>query len=317
MQITNTINRFFSNEVNSTKSTTNTTTSKQATLEENISKSFDTFEYKNTTANRTTYSPSTLSSKTLATTEASQVQTTASTSSVTPNYNVIVSRAAKNAGIAIGANGEPRINSAADAKSYNAAKEAIESTYWCQTGGWDNLSGDGSTECARTASATMASINSGSVVTPNDTGAFMTSVTVDGTTYSRQNGYSQNYDVTKGAASGFSAYGFSSEDDLIDAINTELSHNRSVIVHVTTKKGSEHWVTVTGTNDGKAAESFSDLMGVDPWYNGSNTEHGGQQGIGDNSCNESKSGVIALNTTCTGFMRADNIYGMVTFNVDT
>lgn len=38
-----------------------------AKTDDMVSKSFDTFEYKNTAANNITYSPSTLSSKTLAT----------------------------------------------------------------------------------------------------------------------------------------------------------------------------------------------------------------------------------------------------------
>lgn len=83
----------------------------------------------------------------------------------------------------------------------------------------------------------------------------------------------------------------------------------------------EHWVTVTGTVDGKPATSFDDLVGVDPWYNGNNTAHGGSVGIGGDACNASKSGVISLNKTCLGFMETTGDkfpdgYRIVTFNVD-
>lgn len=215
----------------------------------------------------------------------------------------------------------PSIETASASNTVSYYNVYIEGTFWCQTGGWSGLSGDGSTECARTASATMASINSGSIVTPNDTGAAMTSVTVDGSVYAISGGYAHNYSTVNGAAQGFHSYGFSSQSDLLSAINTELSQNRSVAVKVTTNTGVQHWVTVTGTQDGKPAESFSDLMGVDPWYNGNNTANGGSTGTGNGACTASKSGVIALSTTCSGFRYSQNDnypagYRMVTFNVD-
>ena len=250
-----------------------------------------------------------------------EIQSSTYSSSSVSYYNVIVNRAAKMAGVSVGANGEPRINGEYDYKSYQAALTSIQGTFWCQTGGWSNLSGDGSRECARTASATMASINSGFVVTPNDTGSQMTSVSANGTVYQRTGGYAHNYNTVNGAAQGFHAYGFANTSDLLAAINTELSQNRSVAVKVTTNTGSEHWVTVTGTVDGKPANSFSDLKGVDPWYNGNNTANGGSVGTGSGACNSSKSGVISLSTTCSGFRytSGDNYpsgYRMVTFNID-
>ena len=62
-------------------------------------------------------------------------------------------------------------------------------------------------------------------------------------------------------------------------------------------------------------------MGVDPWYNGNNTANGGSTGTGNGACTASKSGVIALSTTCSGFRYSQNDnypagYRMVTFNVD-
>lgn len=236
--------------------------------------------------------------------------------------NVITHRAAKKAGIGVGVNGEPRIGGYSDYNSYNNAKKSIEETFWCQTGGWEKLSGDGSSECARTALATMASINSDSVVTPDKTGANMTSVRVYGYLYKEKGDYNYNYDTNNGAEKGFHTYGFKEESDLISAINTELSQKRSVEVKVTTKSGRDHWVTVTGTKSGRQANTFSDLIGVDPWFNGNNTAHGGKEGTGDYSTDIDRSGVINLESTCSGFCyTVDKTYPkgyrIATFNIDT
>ena len=313
-------NNLFSSNVTKayTKLAVKADVNEQKSSEISSSKSYDSFERSSETNIGTTYSPKSL--LTSGSIIAPSIET-ASASNTVSYYNVVVNRAAKMAGVSVGANGEPRINGASDYYSYNNAKEYIEGTFWCQTGGWSGLSGDGSTERARTASATMASINSGSIVTPNDTGAAMTSVTVDGSVYAISGGYAHNYSTVNGAAQGFHSYGFSSQSDLLSAINTELSQNRSVAVKVTTNTGVQHWVTVTGTQDGKPAESFSDLMGVDPWYNGNNTANGGSTGTGNGACTASKSGVIALSTTCSGFRYSQNDnypagYRMVTFNVD-
>lgn len=282
----------------------------------NVSKSYDAFEYNASTHEIGIYSPTSL----LAKSEflVSEIQSAAVyTSSSASRYNVVVNRAAAMAGVKVSANGTPVITGQYDYYNYQNSLSFIQGTFWCQTGGWSNLSGNGSKECARTASATMASINSGTVVTPNDTGSAMQSVTVNGTQYTRLNNYAHNYSTTNGAGSEFRCYGFGTEDELLDAINTELSNNRSVIVYVSTlSSGTEHWVTVTGTVDGKPAESFSDLMGVDPWYNGNNTANGGSTGTGNGACNASKSGVIALSTTCSGFRYDSNGYKIATFNLD-
>ena len=49
-------------------------------------------------------------------------------------------------------------------------------------------------------------------------------------------------------------------------VNNELANDRSVVVK--TDYSGEHWVTVTGTVTGQKATQFSDLKGIDPWYNG-------------------------------------------------
>ncbi len=322
MQISSFANNNFLGVVNKsdTKIIEAANSHKQNYLDLSASKKVDSFDYRvPETEIGTTYSPKDCLVENKM--RMSEIQSSTYSSSSVSYYNVIVNRAAKMAGVSVGANGEPKINGEYDYKSYQAALTSIQGTFWCQTGGWSGLSGDGSTECARTASATMASINSGSIVTPNDTGAAMTSVTVDGSVYAISGGYAHNYSTVNGAAQGFHSYGFSSQSDLLSAINTELSQNRSVAVKVTTNTGVQHWVTVTGTQDGKPAESFSDLMGVDPWYNGNNTANGGSTGTGNGACTASKSGVIALSTTCSGFRYSQNDnypagYRMVTFNVD-
>jgi hypothetical protein len=255
---------------------------------------------------------------------ASKVQAKGAKGASNVYLNVITHRAAKRAGISVGTNGQPRISGSNDYTKYNNAKRSIEETYWCQTGEWENLSGDGSQECARTALATMASINSDSVVTPNKTTANMNSVRVYGYPYPVEGGYSYNYNAVNGSDIGCHTYGFKNESDLLEAINTELSQKRSVEVKVTTKATERmHWVTITGTKDGKQAKSFRDLMGVDPWYNGENIAHGGHRGTGKGSTESSNSGVIRLSTTCSGFRYTNEDdddypegYRMVTFNVD-
>lgn len=322
MQISSFVNNNFLGVVNKsdTKMTEAANSHKQNSLDLSASKKVDSFDYRVPEAEiGTTYSPKDylVDNKM----HMLEIQSSTYSSSSVSYYNVIVNRAAKMAGVSVGANGEPRINGEYDYKSYQAALTSIQGTFWCQTGGWSNLKGDGSSECARTASATMASINSGSVVTPNDTGSQMTSVSVNDTVYQRTGDYAHNYNTVNGATQGFHAYGFDTTSDLLAAINTELSQNRSVAVKVTTNTGSEHWVTVTGTVDGKPANSFSDLKGVDPWYNGNNTANGGSVGTGSYACNLSKSGVISLSTTCSGFRYTSGDYypsgyRMVTFNID-
>lgn len=280
----------------------------------NFFKSTDTFEYtnKNSTSQLTYSNKSYLNRKTtnneISTNQVMKVQTAVTKSATNSFCNVVVSRAAKNAGISVDANGSPIINSAAASKKYLSALNKIESTYWCQTGGWSNLSGDGRTECARTATATMASINSNSIVTPNDTQSQVLGVTVNNKTYSRNTGGS--YNITSGAGNGLYSYDLSSSKDLINAVNNELMNNRSVVVKTTV--AGEHWVTVTGTKNGKPAKSFDDFIGIDPWYNGSNPENASSS-TGNGSTRADRSGVISLSTVTNQNLHSE--YKMFTFKI--
>ncbi len=123
----------------------------------------------------------------------------------------------------------------------------------------------------RTALATMVSINSDVTVTLDDTGSGASSVTVNRTTIDRDE--RSDYTISDGAENGFILYNFNSATNLINAVNNELLNNRSVVVKSTTSSGDDHWVTVTGTKDGKPATSFNDFIGVDPWYNGDNSNN--------------------------------------------
>lgn len=310
MYITNSTNSYLTNEINSTKPiATANTTDKQNTAASTSTKSFDTFEYSTPNADiGTTYSANALNSN-IATTEVSKIQTTSSTRSTISYYDVVINRAAQKAGVTVGANGVPRINNSSDAQKYQQALSDIEATYWCQTGGWEELSGDGSAECARTAIATMASINSGTILTPDDTVNDTLGMTVNEEYYSRTTYY--NYDTNAGAAEGFSNYDLNSEEELIAAINNELKNNRSVVVHTNVSGG--HWVTVTGTIDGQPAESFEDFIGVDPWYNGSNPNNP-ISGTGYNADDPNKSGVFQLSIVSGQTLNSD--YRMMTFNID-
>lgn len=197
-------------------------TNNQKSLKIAALKRIDSFEHRvQKTDNGTTYSPQDL----MASDEmrASKIQSSDESRSTASYYNVVVNRAAEKAGVKVSASGSPIINSQYDYNSYQSALKSIQDTYWCQTGGWSNLKDKGKSECGRTALATMASINSGTVVTPNDTGEGMVPVTVNGKPYDREGYFAHNYDTATGAGSGYYAYGFSNTSDLIDAINTELS----------------------------------------------------------------------------------------------
>ena len=232
------------------------------------------------------------SSELSAVSETQSVQSVNSTNSTSNYYDVIINRCAKKAGVSVSSTGTPHINSASEGKAYNDELNRIKGAFWCQTGGWSNLAGDGSSECMRTAMATMVSINSGYTVTPNDTGSAATSVTVNGVKINRNNNET-TYDSINGAKAGLTLYDIGSEDKLIDAINNELMNNRSVVVKTT--KSGEHWVTVTGTKNGKPATSFDDFIGVDPWYNGGN-KNNPSTSSGTGSDRSDYSGVITLSS---------------------
>lgn len=307
MQITNYTNSLFSGEINRTASVAS---AKVAVKEQNASetvasRSFDTFEYSASNADvGTTYSPDSLASA-----KVNRISNTTAASGGSRYYNVLINRAANAAGAYVYSNGSPQINSASQAKTYQNHLNKLKGTFWCQTGGWSELSGDGSKECARTAIATMASINSGTIVTPNDTESEAAGITVNGKDYDR---VTKTYNMSTGAVKGFGNYDFDSEEDLIDAINNELKNNRSVVVHTNAAGG--HWVTITGTKNGKPATSFDDFIGVDPWYNGSNPNNPGT-GTGNGATNVSKSGEVQLSKV-NGNQQLHSDYRMMTFNID-
>lgn len=120
--------------------------------------------------------------------EVMAVQNVSSTNSTSNYYDVIKNKAAQKAGATVSSNGSINIPGPSAAYAYQAERKMIEGTFWCQTGGWSNLEGNGSRECCRTAVATMASINSGTIVTPDDTGSSASSVTVNDTRYQYKDG---------------------------------------------------------------------------------------------------------------------------------
>lgn len=153
--------------------------------------------------------------------------------------------------------------------------------FWCQTGGWDfglNSNGTvntGSGECARTAIATMASINTNSIVYPTDVVVaekLENKVTINGKDHIRGNNASSYsfaaFEQNSGTHKGFNSYKATNEPQILRIINSELSNGRAIVI--LTNGSGEHWVTVTGTTTGKFANNFSELKGVDPWYNGKN-----------------------------------------------
>lgn len=168
---------------------------------------------------------------------------------------------------------------------------------------------DGREECCRTAAATMASINSGYTVTPDDTTrpGWFTGMTVNNKNVP-YNSNAGTYNTSSGPAKNLNCYRCESEQALIKAINNELESGRSVLLKTLTKTGYEHWVTVTGTIDGKKAESYSDLVGIDPWYNGSNPNNP-STGSGDNACSNSYSGVFQLSKVQT----LNESYNIITY----
>lgn len=87
-----------------------------------------------------------------------------------------------------------------------------------------------------------------------------------------------------------------------------MKNNRTVVVKTTV--AGTHWVTVTGTKNGKPATSFDDFIGVDPWYNGNN-ENNPSPGTGTNSSSNKFSGVITLSSVSNQNLHSD--YRMYTF----
>lgn len=222
--------------------------------------------------------------------------------------DTVIMRAAKKAGVGVGSNGVPRINSSTQASIYNAEMSRIKGTFWCQTGGWEEL--PDSDQCGRTAAATMASINSGYTVTPNDTtgNAYgLTGIKVNGREI-ELNDNAGTYNVNAGPKAGLNKYNCGSESGVIAAINNELKNGRSVLVKTTVS--GRHWVTVTGTLNGKPAESFDDFVGVDPWYNGSNPNNP-LPGTGSGSTNADRAGIIQLSDVSNQNLHSD--YVIITY----
>lgn len=222
--------------------------------------------------------------------------------------DTVILRAAKKAGVEVGSNGVPRINSSTQASIYNAEMSRIKGTFWCQTGGWDFSNPQ--KQCGRTAAATMASINSGYTVTPNDTignGNGLTAIKVNGREI-KLNDNAGTYNVNTGPIAGLNKYNCGSEAGVVAAINNELQNGRSVLVKTTVSDG--HWVTVTGTLNGKPAESFDDFVGVDPWYNGSNPNNP-STGTGSGSTNANRAGIIQLSDVSNQNLHSD--YVIITY----
>lgn len=219
------------------------------------------------------------------------VSASKSTSGELSYLNVVRARAAENAGVEFGANGSPVITSQYDAKAYQQAYKEIEAKFWCQTGGWWEDEGiTGSNRCSYAAIATCASINLGATVKPNEVNYGCKGFLSDAVARGRKN-YSGSQYFSTCNVKAQKHYTFSNEKDILAAINNELSNNRSVVVK--TDFAGEHWVTVTGTVDGKPAESFDDLIGVDPWCNADNPNNPTQSNYYD-ADNRECSGVFKL-----------------------
>lgn len=234
--------------------------------------------------------------------EVSAVQLSSNSGSTVNYYDVIRYRAAKKAGATLLSNGSIYMPSQSASVLYQNEYNRIQGTFWCQTGGWSNLPDN--YQCCRTAAATMASINSGYTVTPNDTTGNsngLTGMTVNGN-YISYNSVAGTYNSTSGPATGLNKYNCGNEDGVISAINNELKNGRSVLVK--TAVAGQHWVTVTGTIDGKPAESFDDFVGVDPWYNGSNPNNP-TTGTGSYAANAAYSGVFQLSNVTNQSVHSD------------
>lgn len=225
-------------------------------------------------------------------------------------YDVLLNRAARKAGVTVSAyTGEPRITGAHTAIAYYMEKMRFENAFWCQTGGWSELPNDG--QCARTAAATMASINTDYTVTPNETTGDingLSGIYIDGKYYKYSN-EGRKYNINSGADIGLNRYTYDNERDLISSVNNELALGRSVIVKTTVS--GEHWVTVTGTQNGHSAVSFDDFIGVDPWYNGNNPGNC-TQGTGQGSRRNDREGVIQLSKVKNQHLHSE--YAIITFN---
>lgn len=284
--------------------------------ENNTSKNFDRidFTHKSPEATGIYIKKGVISSsdneKYISTAAINKVQTSSTSSGV--YMDVIVQRAAKKASVSLSSSGKPNINSGWESNAYYGEINRIKGAFWCQTGGWSNLPDGG--QCARTAAATMASINSGYTVTPNDTTgdlSGLTAVSVNRTTINYDYNAS-TYSISEGPVQGLKLYNCGSKEGTIAAINNELKNGRSVLVKTTVS--GEHWVTVTGTLDGKPASQFSDFVGVDPWYNGSNPNNP-SQGTGSGATNPNRAGVIQLSDVTNQNLHSS--YRIITYKPGT
>jgi len=149
-----------------------------------------------------------------------------------------------------------------------------------QNGNWFK---DGSEACKATALATLASINSGTLVTPDQVGA------------DKNDGY---LTAPKGTVEGYAGKTLNvtvvpNDNDVtpkqqLDKIKESLRKGNAIAVEVTTKKGNVHWVVVTGTVEGCSIEdisSINDLVGIDPWYGRCSLDDKGHLSITPNSSN--------------------------------
>jgi len=240
--------------------------------------------------------------------EVSKVQLN-STNTTNVCLDAIKRAAARKAGILLSPSGVPSINGGTEARLYFEEISRIENCFYCQTGGWSDLPNNGVQSCTRTAAATMASINSGYTVTPNDTNGpsdNLTGIYVNGSKNELK--YSGTYSTSTGADVGLHRYSCGSENGVIEAINNELKNGRSVVVKTTV--AGEHWVTVTGTVDGNLADSFDDFVGIDPWYNGENPGNP-SMGTGSGATNPNRAGVIQLSDVNNQNLHGD--YTIITY----
>ncbi|MCM1334928.1 MAG: hypothetical protein NC084_09940 [Bacteroides sp.] len=186
---------------------------------------------------------------------------------------------------------------------------------YCQTAGWWESPIDGSNRCSYTAIATAASINLGTSIKPNqvtdgcnkfDNGSVKMDRWKKEGSLATISTVQEYYD--KCQEKGFRYYRFSSSDKVLDVINNELANDRSIVVK--TDYSGEHWVTVTGTVNGQKATQFSDLKGIDPWFNGTGNKDASGNIIYNN--NPSYSGVFQLSQNSNQTFHGD--YAVMTIS---
>ncbi len=167
--------------------------------------------------------------------------------------NIPYSLAAKRAGLSVDSDGMPRINGSSDYNQFNAEMNKIRNVNkkisckaeyrYSQTGnsyGYTNAT----TSCATYALATAVSIREGKAITPKDI-VTESSTSGHGTSWSSHDAYKVEN---------------CSEQNVLLAVDAQLSLGNPVLIHATDSYGSGHWATVIGK------DSNGEYTIIDPYY---------------------------------------------------